>query len=88
MASTILEELKAKQKALALRIKREEGKLKGAERKEYTRRMVLTGVALTQAATKDGVLEQRINQELRLFLTKPADRILFGLPVADDDKKN
>lgn len=82
-----LDELKAKQKALADRIRREENKLKGSERKQYTRRMVLTGVALTAAATKDGALEKLIQRELQSFLTKPADRILFGLPVTEETTK-
>jgi hypothetical protein len=86
MAITRIEELRAKHKALAAKIRREEGKLKGAARTEDTRRKVLVGAALLQAATKDAELGKRIEHELQAFLTKPGDRILFGLPVAEETK--
>ncbi len=86
MATIKLEELRAKQKALAAKIRREESKLKGAARTEDTRRKVLVGAALLQAATKDAELGKRIQHELQAFLTKPGDRILFGLPVMEEAK--
>ena len=78
--------LQEKRNALNARIQRELIRERSVERRADTRRKVLAGATVLQWATKDGEFAAKLRAELQAFLVKPADRVLFGLPVEEADK--
>ena len=83
MADSRLKQLIEKRNAVSARIKREQSKLKGNERKDDTRRKVLAGAAVLEWAARDTEFAARLKEELKRFLVRDADRMLFGFaPLA------
>ena len=74
-----LEILIAKRDAVNARIKREQVRTRGDERKKDTRRKVLAGAAVLEWAARDSEFSLRLRSELEKFLVRDADRVLFGL---------
>lgn len=78
---TKLDQLKArKQKMDALH----KAKATGLERKQDTRRKVLAGAMLMDLMDKDAELKKQMLGKLSTFLTRPDDRVLFGLRSAGE----
>jgi len=78
---TKLAQLKArKQKMDALH----KAKATGLERKQGTRRKVLAGAMLMDLMDKDAELKKQMLGKLSTFLTRPDDRVLFGLRSAGE----
>jgi hypothetical protein len=84
MANNKLTELIEKRNAVNARIKREQTKLQATERKADTRRKVLAGATVLEWAARDTAFAARLKEELKRFLVRDADRVLFGFePVAE-----
>jgi large subunit ribosomal protein L7/L12 len=81
MADRKLKDLIEKRNAVNARIKQEQNKLKANERKDDTRRKILTGAAVLQWAARDNEFSAKLMTELKAFLVRDADRALFGLPM-------
>lgn len=79
MANNKLKRLIEKRDAVNARIKLEQNKLRGSERKDDTRRKVLAGAAVLEWAKKDSAFSARLDAELKAFLVRDADRALFNL---------
>lgn len=78
---TKLAQLKArKQKMEALH----KAKASGLERRQDTRRKVLAGAMLLELMGKDPQLKAQMLGKLSTFLTRPEDRVLFGLRSAGE----
>lgn len=86
MADNRLKRLIEKRNAVTARIKQEENKLRSSERKNDTRRKVLAGAAVLQWAAKDNDFSAKLMTELKAFLTRDAERALFGLPPIQSKK--
>jgi hypothetical protein len=86
MADHKLKVLIEKRNAVNARIKREQTKVKASERKNDTRRKVLAGAAVLQLAQKDSEFSAKLIAELKAFLVRDADRVLFGLPPVSPSK--
>ncbi len=80
MAENKLKRLIEKRDAVTARIRQEQNKLRGGERKNDTRRKVLAGAAVLEWAAKDNEFSAQLMAELKAFLVRDADRALFGLP--------
>ena len=80
MISSKLNRLIEKREAVTARIKQEQNKVRGEERRKDTRRKVLAGAAVLEWAKKDNEFSSRLMAELKSFLVRDADRELFGLP--------
>lgn len=78
--------LKQRQKQLAARIASMEAREKSNERKKDTRRKILIGAYYLEQARKTDTLNQLANT-LDAYLTRESDRVLFGLPVIEEEKK-
>lgn len=59
-------------------------KATGLERKQDTRRKVLAGAMLMDLMDKDAELKKQMLGKLSTFLTRPDDRVLFGLRSAGE----
>jgi hypothetical protein len=81
MAHAKLTLLIEKRDAVNARIKREQGKLRAVERRSDTRRKVLAGAAVLEWAKRDNEFSSRLMAELKSFLVRDDDRVLFGLPM-------
>ena len=79
-----IEKLKLKQQKIAAQIQREEARHKTRSRKEDTRRKILLGSYILDKVTKDGTFES-IKQELDTFLKRNSDRVLFQLPLLENE---
>ena len=78
---TKLDQLKArKQKMDALH----KAKATSLERRQDTRRKVLAGAMLMDLMDKDAELKKQMLGKLSTFLTRPDDRVLFGLRSAGE----
>jgi hypothetical protein len=88
MADQKLKLLIEKRDAVNARIKREQTKLKASERRNDTRRKVLAGAAVLEWAKRDNEFSPRLMAELKRFLVRDADRVLFGLPPVLPQKTN
>ena len=76
-----LAQLKArKQKMDALH----KARLTGLARRQDTRRKVLAGALLLELMNKDPDLQKQMLGKLSAFLTRPDDRMLFGLRSAGE----
>lgn len=73
-----LESLKKKKEQLAAQIQLLEAAEKTRERKKETRRKILIGTYILDKALKNGTFNQIVS-ELDTYLTRSADRALFGL---------
>ena len=80
MADSKLKRLIEKRDAVSARIKLEQNKLRAGERRSDTRRKVLAGATVLEWAKRDSEFSSRLLTELKRFLTRDADRELFGLP--------
>ena len=74
-----LQKLQQQQEALKAKIRREEQKLKSAQRKADTRRKILIGALVLKAAETDPQLKTRLDQLLH-SLKRNDERALFNLP--------
>lgn len=74
-----LQKLQQQQEALKAKIRREEQKLKTAQRKDDTRRKILIGALVLKATETDPQLKTRLDQLLR-SLKRNDERALFNLP--------
>lgn len=83
---TRIDKLKAQRDKLNARIQAVEAREKTAERKRDTRRKVLVGAYGLEkaAATENGMTD--LIKRLDGYLTREADRALFGLPPKLDEK--
>ena len=76
-----LAQLKAKkQKMDAL----QKARITGLARRQDTRRKVLAGALLLELMNKDSELQKQMLGKLSGFLTRPEDRVLFGLKSAGE----
>lgn len=83
MAESRLKRLTEQRNTLNARIKREQNKLRGKERRDDTRRKVLAGAAVLEWAAKDSSFAARLMAELRVFLVRDIDRALFDLAALE-----
>jgi hypothetical protein len=88
MADGKLARLLEKRDAVNARIKQEQNKLKDGERKSDTRRKILAGAVVLQWAAKDNEFSTKLMAELKNFLSRDADRALFGLPLLETQQGN
>jgi large subunit ribosomal protein L7/L12 len=88
MGISTLDKLRIKQEQLQARIRREQAKARGQERKDDTRRKVLAGAMVLERAEKDSVFATELHKLLSAFLVRPADRALFNLPPLTSDVVN
>jgi hypothetical protein len=75
-----LKRLIDQREAVNARIKQEQNKLRASERRTDTRRKVLAGAAVLEWAKRDNEFSAKLMAELKAFLSRDADRVLFGLP--------
>ena len=80
MVNSKLKRLMEKRDAVNARIKQEHNKLRSNERKSDTRRKILAGATVLQWASRDNEFSARLMAELKAFLARDVDRVLFGLP--------
>ena len=80
-----LQKLKEQQEKIRKQIRLEQNRLKDQERKDDTRRKILVGAVLIEAARKDTQLAGIIQSLLRAKLTRSDDRALFDLPPLPDN---
>jgi large subunit ribosomal protein L7/L12 len=78
MAQAKLKQLMEKRNAMNARIRREHNKLSADKRKADTRRKVLAGAAVLEWAARDTDFSVRFTEELKRFLVRDADRVIFG----------
>ncbi len=71
-----LAQLKAHKQKIEARLRAKE---QGMARKEDTRKKVLAGALLLELMAKDPELHKQMLGKLSSFLTRPNDRVLFGL---------
>ena len=83
--------IEAQQKKLAqLKAKKQKmdalhkSRLSGLARRQDTRRKVLAGALLLELMNKDPELQTQMLGKLSAFLTRPEDRVLFGLRSAGE----
>ena len=81
MTESKLNRLMEKRNAVDARIRQEEMKVRAIERKSDTRRKVLAGATVLEWAKRDTEFSSRLMAELKAFLVRDADRMLFGLPL-------
>jgi hypothetical protein len=81
-----LTRLMDQREAVNARIKQEQNKVRAGERKSETRRKVLAGATVLEWAKRDNEFSKRLMSELKTFLTRDADRELFGLPPLPQPK--
>lgn len=79
MANSKLNRLIEKRDSVNARIKLEQNKVRGDERRRDTRRKVLAGATVLEWAKKDSEFSSRLMAELKSFLVRDSDRELFGL---------
>lgn len=72
--------LQAKQAQLNEQIRQESAKLKAQERKQDTRRKILTGAVALEHAAHDKTFAETLNRQIAKNVTRPDDRALFNLP--------
>ena len=65
---------------LAAQVAKDEARVSVAARKDSTRRKILVGAAVLQAVEHGQVDRAELMELLDKALTKPRDRVLFGLP--------
>lgn len=95
MKTSKLERLLAQQAALTEQIRREQEKQRKEDRARDTRRKVLAGAAVLDEADKQDDSGRYINEQFRKglyalldsFLTKPYDRVLFGLSITREEEE-
>ena len=75
-----LKKLLEQRKALDARIQQEQNRDNEKKRKETTRRKILVGAAVLDEIGKNEKLKADIDKLLASFLSRDADRSLFGLP--------
>lgn len=80
-----LEKLKKQHEALMARIQACEARKRTIDRKEETRRKILAGAYYLDLARKEGRFEE-IQTLMNNYLTRPADRKLFGLDEIPSEK--
>jgi hypothetical protein len=81
-----LDKLKSQQEKLKARIQLMEARAKESERKKDTRRKILVGSYFLDKAKEKNQLDE-IKERMNTFLTRNSDRILFGLPLLEEEKK-
>jgi large subunit ribosomal protein L7/L12 len=84
--STKLKALIEKRDAVNARIRQAQNKQKNIDRRADTRRKVLAGAVVLQWAAKDNEFSGQLMKELGGFLTRDADRVLFGLKPVPPEK--
>jgi hypothetical protein len=81
-----LEALKQKQEALKNKITQVEAKAKVVAKKQDLRRKILLGAYFLEQAEKEGSVKE-LYQKLDGFLTRNSDRVLFDLPLLENNSK-
>ena len=76
-----LAQLKARKQRIE---QREKSKLQSLARKQDTRRKVLAGALFLELMAKDTESQKTMLGKLSAFLTRPDDRVLFGLRSAGE----
>jgi hypothetical protein len=80
-----LKRLVEQRNALNARIRQEENKLRAGERKTDTRRKILAGATVLEWAKRDSDFATKLNAEMKAFLVRDADRVLFNSPLQQKD---
>jgi len=75
-----LKKLQQKKSQIDARIKLIESREKAKAKKEDTRRKILIGAMVMEQMEKSEESKKKILASLNGFLTRPLDRMLFGLP--------
>jgi len=78
---TKLKKLEQQKARLDAQIAKEKTKISSKQRKEETRRKILTGAVVLEEMKKDEDLKSKIDELLALKLTLDNDRVLFNLPI-------
>jgi hypothetical protein len=81
-----LDKLKAQQEKLKARIQLMESRAKDSERKKDTRRKILVGSYFIEKAKEKNQWDE-IKERMDTFLTRNSDRILFELPLLEEEEK-
>lgn len=81
MTSDRLKKLEERKAAIQQEINREKSKLDKAERAKDTRRKILVGAYCLELAEKDEATYKKLITGLDAFLSRDADRALFGLSL-------
>lgn len=79
-----LEKLKLQHERLKSKIQKIETVEKTKEHKKDTRRKILIGSYFLDKAMKNGTYDD-IKKSMADFLTRNSDRILFDLPISEDE---
>lgn len=84
MKSINLEKLLKRKDQLDARIKVAQTKTQLQNRKNETRRKILTGAYILEKYSQENRIDMLV-KELDTFLSRPQDRSLFGLPPKDSN---
>lgn len=84
MASSRRERLKQQELQLKERIKRCNASEGDQKRKKETRRRVLAGAAVLAKVERGDWPEEGFLKMMDSFLSRPSDRLVFGLPILDE----
>lgn len=79
-----LEKLKMQQEKIKSKIQKVESLEKTREHKKDTRRKILIGSYFLDQALKEGNFDD-IKTKLAEFLTRNSDRVLFDLPILENE---
>ena len=80
MSHEKIEKLEQKQAQLKARLQQLRAKENAKQRKIETRKKILAGAAVLDAASRDSATKDRLTKILDGFLTAERDRALFDLP--------
>ena len=83
-----LDKLKQQSERLKSRIKREEKRISGQNRKAETRRKILDGALIRAYAANNPEIQKLLDRLRHEKLTRPDERELFGLePIAQNENQ-
>lgn len=84
--STRLSKLEERRAALAAKLQQIDAQLKTSSRKEDTRKKVLIGAVVLNRIELGLESEETLREWLRAGLIRNADRVVFGLPLLEDER--
>lgn len=82
MESERVKKLKEQKKMIEQRLRKQQNSDRKKERKDDTRRKILAGAWLLDEMNQREDFKEFVYKKLDSFLTRPADRALFGLPLS------
>lgn len=90
MSTDKLEKLKQQQEELARKIRREKQRIAAQDRKDDTRRKIIAGALALNHREKNPSSDfaRKLDALLDEYVTKPAERALFGLPTQEGNDNN